>query len=163
MGQEEVSVIRKSFEDNGNLFSNENREKDIHRSRKELIMKTNGKKRIFALLMCVMMIVSSMSVWAGVTSKVIGSVAVDRATLTLYAYTRSAKAMTTPDHSMDCYTEVFTVKGVYNSDGELIDGEADYGSGTTVAIANRTGSGNSTYAHSRHQAGSLYSTLQVNV
>ena len=120
MGQEEVSVIRKSFEDTGNLFSNENLEKDIYRSRKELIMKTNGKKRIFALLMCVMMIVSSMSVLAAYTSATIGSTSSDRALCELHLSSTSGRAYTTPESAGTTVSTTIDVSNVHQQHYALI-------------------------------------------
>ena len=151
MGQEEVSVIRKSYEDNGNLFSNENREKDIHRSRKELIMKTNGKKRIFALLMCVMIIVSSMSVWAAYDSATIGSTSSDRALCELYLSSTLGQAFTTP--SSIANTVETTIDVTCNTGG--IPGDAEGASVATVSVRKAA------TAYSTHQAGPYYTTLFV--
>lgn len=120
------------------------------------------KSKFFILTMCVMVAMFSINVFAGATSKVIGSVAEDRATLSLYAYTRSARAMTIPDHTMDCSTMVSLARIVYDSEGNP-ESEADAGWGATVAETTRSGIGNATYAYSTHQAGTLYSTLQVDV
>ena len=151
MGQEEVSVIVKSFEDNGNLFSNENREKDIHRSRKEIIMKTNGKKRVFALLMCVMMIISSMSVWAAYASATIGSTSSDRALCELSLTSTSGRAYTTPD---SVATTVSTTIDVTCKDA----GTPGYASGTSSAIVSVR---RAAAAYSTHQAGPYHKSLNV--
>ena len=151
MGQEEVSVIIKSYEDNGNLFSNENREKDIHRSRKELIMKTNGKKRIFALLMCVMIIVSSMSVWAAYNSATIGGTSSDRALCELYLTSTSGRAYTTPESAGT--TVSTTIDVTCNSPGS--PGSDSGSSSASVSVRNAAG------AHSTHQAGPYYKSLRV--
>ena len=150
MGQKEVSMIRKSFQNIGNLFTNENREKDIQRSRKELVMKTNGKKRIFALLMCAMMIISSMSVWAGYGSKVIGGTSSDRATCELYLSSSLGQAFTTPDSSGTVVSTAIAVlcsnKQTYSSSGS--------------SSASRSVSG-AVSAVSTHQAGPYYGTLDI--
>ena len=151
MGQEEVSVIIKSFEDNGNLFSNENREKDIQISRKELVMKTNGKKRMFALLMCVMMIMSSMSVWAAYASRIIGDPpAAEHALCELYLSSSKGQAFTTVYTNL---LQVTTQIAVRSSSGGS-------GSGSGVSVATATGS-NLVSAYSTHEAGPYYGTLSV--
>ena len=150
MGQEEVSVIIKPFEDNGNLFSNENREKDIQISGKELVMKTNGKKRIFALLMCVMMIVSSMSVWAAYVSKTIGVPAEDHALCELYLTTSIGRAFTTPASTANTIETTIKV--------ETTSGDEFWAFGTTSATISKK---NLSYAESTHQAGPYYATLSV--
>ena len=154
MGQEEVSVIRKSFEDNGNLISKENREKDIQISGKELVMKTNGKKRIFVLLMCVMMIMSSMSVWAAYASRTIGG---DRpneqALCELYLTSSKGQAFTTVNTNL---LPVETTIVVKNSSLE----EVGSNEGESVATVRKNGLA---YADSTHKAGPYYITISVSL
>ncbi len=150
MGQEEVSVIRKAFEDNGNLFSKENREKDIQISGKELTMKTNGKKRIFALLMCVIMIVSSMSVWAAYASATIGSTSSDRAFCELSLEGDYGRAYTTPNSPS---TSVTTAIAVMNREGRMYSND---GASYAYRYVN-----NAATATSTHQAGIYRTSLTV--
>ena len=152
MGQEEVSVMRKSFDDMCNLFLNENHEMDIQKSRKELIMKTNGKKRIFALLMCTMMIISSMSVWAAYASKTIGDPpAAEHALCELYLSSSKGQAFTTVYTNL--LVPVVTSIAARNSSGAP---KSDSG----ASVATVTGS-NFKIATSTHQAGPYFGSLSV--
>lgn len=150
MGQEEVSAMRNLFDDSCNFFFNENLKMNIQISRKELIMKTNGKKRIFALLMCVMMIVSSMSVWAAYGSKTIGSTPAEQAFCELTRTSTSGKAYTTPNSPS---ISVTTAVAVTTKNGDIYSND-----GTTSAIRYAT---NVVAATSTHQAGIYYGTIYL--
>lgn len=99
------------------------------------------------------MLISSMPIFAGTTSKTIGVVAEDKATCSLATYTYGATARTTPVYPMDCRTQVWTV-------GKE---DVNYAQGTTYASANYNGGGNARSGHSAHQAGNNYTTLEVAV
>lgn len=150
MNQEEVSVIRKSFEDNGTLISNENHEKDVYRSRKDLVMKTNGKKRMFALLMCAMMIISTMSVWAAYKGTTIGKTAEDQALCELYLSSTLGQAFTTPSSTANTVATTISVIG----ETSRSDGGASV---ATVSVRNAIS------AISTHQAGPYYTSLTVSL
>ena len=150
MGQEEVSAMRNLFDDSCNFFFNENLKMNIQISRKELIMKTNGKKRIFALLMCVMMIVSSMSVWAAYNSKTIGAGSSDSALCELYLSKTSGSAYTTPNSAG---TAVSTAISAVNTSNKYTS--SDGGSYASVSGSNFA------TALSNHQAGAYFTSLQV--
>jgi len=150
MGQEVVSEMGKSFDDNCNLFFNENLEMDIQISRKEIIMKSNGKKRIFALLMCVMMIGSSMSVWAAYASRTIGTTPNERAFCELSLEDDYGRAYTTP---VSPSTSVTTAIAVIDNNGNMFSND---GSRSAYRYA-----ANAVAAASTHQAGVYYTSLDV--
>ena len=114
-------------------------------------MKTNGKKRIFALLMCVMMIVSSMSVFAAYRSRTIGDLPSEQALCELTLEPSYARASTIPvyNSSIAVATELAVMDG---------DGNTYHAYGTSVASISRS----TLYAAgSSHQAGPYYTTLAI--
>ena len=84
MGLEEVSEVDDLSMLSCNLELCKPNMKDARTSGKESFMKTNSKKRIIALLMCAIMIVSTMNVWAAYASRTIGQTAEDKALCELY-------------------------------------------------------------------------------
>lgn len=150
MGQEEVSEIRDLFASECNLLLWKPNRKDASASGKESYMKTNGKKRIFALLMCVMMIVASMSVLAASRYTTIGGTSSDRAECSLYLSSSLGQAFTTPmSPSSSVSTEIAVMDG---------DGVTYKNSGSTSASVSRSG----LYAAgSSHRSGPYYTTLAI--
>ena len=114
-------------------------------------MKTNIKKRTFVLLMCAMVIISSMGVWAAYDSAIIGSTASDRAVCEINLTSTSGKAYTTPDSAAT--TVRTTINVTCNSPGS--PGSATGTSSAIVSVRNAAG------AQSSHQAGPYYTTLRV--
>lgn len=113
-------------------------------------MKTNGKKRIFALLMCTMMIISSMSVWGAYASRTIGDIPREQSLCELYLSSSKGQAFTTPNTpSMSLATSI-QVRSSTNS--TYVD------SGTSVATVTKS---NLISAYSAHQGGPYYTTLAV--
>ena len=151
MGQEEVSEIRDLFASKCNLELCKPNMKDASASGKESYMKTNGKKRIFALLLCVMMVVSSMSVWAAYRSRTIGSHPNEQAFCELSLSSSYGEASTTPVNNvgMTLATELAVMDG---------NGVTYRAYGASVASISRS----TLYAAgSSHQAGSFYTTLAI--
>lgn len=150
MGQEEVSEMREAFNDECNSVVGEKFIKDIEMSGKGITMKTRGKKRIFALLMCVIMLVSTMSVWAAYTSRTIGSMPNEKALCELYMNTNSGEAYTTPVSSAVSVTTAVAVTD--------IDGNVRRDDWSTSAYAYLK---NVIAAASTHQAGLYYTSLDL--
>ena len=107
-----------------------------------------NKKRLFAIIMCVMLIISSMAVWAA--SKEIG-VGNEKATCTLTISGATGTAKTLPVYSGNsCQTtiQLYTEKGADNS-----------ASGSTSCSARQSSHYAITMATSTHRCGSAYGTL----
>ena len=151
MGLEEVSETIDLISSKCHLELWKPNMKDASSSGKEPYMKTNGKKRTFALLMCVMMIVSSMSVWAGYDSETIGGATHDdQALCELYLSSSKGQAFTTPYSNLLSVTTSITVKNSSNVNS--------YASGTSVATISKS---NLIAAYSYHQAGPYSTSLTI--
>lgn len=130
--------------------------KDASASGKESYMKTNGQKRTFALLLCVMMIVSSMSVWAAEAELGGGGL---YATCGIYVNRSSGSARTTPLDSGNSYLCRTTLRLCnYGNDNSL-----GSGSGTTDVSVNAYSSGSVDYGVSTHYIGTYYTSLTQGV
>ena len=151
MGQEDVSVMRERIYEKLNFCIHKTTTWDTQRSRKEKIMKMNGKKRIFALLMCVMMIVSSMSVWAAYTSRTIGDIPREQAECELYLTSSFAEASTIPitNYALAVSTAI-----------SAVNRSNTYTSSDGSSYCSVSGSKFVT-ALSTHQAGPFYTSLQL--
>ena len=152
MGQEEVSVMGDSFIYQRNFVLTEKLIKDNIISGKEIIMKTNGKKRIFALLLCVMMIGSSMSAFAALryNSMTIGPVQPEQAFCELLLDTNYGQAFTTPN---TVSISVSTAIAVLNKSGKTYSSSGTRSAYVSVA--------NTVSAASTHQAGIYNGTLYL--
>ena len=108
-----------------------------------------NKKRIFVIIMCAMMIVSSVSIWAASTEIGVGN---EQASCSLTVASAYGTAKTTPLYSGNtCKTTIQLFA--------TIGGADTYGEGTTSASARKSAGKTIGWAESTHRCGSGYATL----
>ena len=149
MGLEEVSETIDLIASKCHLELCKPNMKDASASGKESFMKTNGKKRTFALLLCVMMIVSAIGVSAAFTQVGYGT---ERAECYLDCFSTNAVAQTIPTHQGNTVSTYVVIR---SANGNFIN-EA---SGSTYAKATRVNNMAVAYAESTHRINTFYATL----
>lgn len=113
-------------------------------------MKITAKKRIFALVMCAMLVISSISVFAANYAEI--GVGDEKATCSVSCYTAYGIAKTTPFNSgISCSTtiQLFDSTGLPNNNG----------SGSTSISVRTYGAKALGRAESTHRAGTFYTSL----